>query len=169
MGRASGGSGGLGGAPLAYATYGPGTTTTYNLTGSLAAIDATNLTISFTAPPGGAVLAAIWLPYQIEPTLVVSDVTWLTLCYTTHGSGTRISPEMRFGMLSSMSATTVQQLGGTAAYLAPVTGLTAGTGYQWDLAGFYNGTAAPALAAVYADSGGIANAWGPATMAIYTA
>jgi hypothetical protein len=107
---------------LAVCQYAPGTRSTYTSNSTtLAAMDAANLTVSFTAPASGAVLVRLsaWVDAPSTAVQVVFGLTDHTTTTTLYGSQMYVM------------ATTAP-----GAYSVPqrITGLTPGTAYQMDWA-----------------------------------
>lgn len=167
MGRTSGATATGPGSVLAVATYAPASQATYTIGSSLAALDTTNLTISFTAPASGRVLARAAMWGRVSPAIgALGDSAWLGVCYTDHTSGSQVSAVGRFLELTTVSTAEAQQVGGVCQYEALVTGLTAGTTYEWDLAAGYQASAAPQQVIMAASSGTFGNVTGPALLVI---
>jgi hypothetical protein len=156
------------GALLASATYGPTTQTTYDLTGTLAALDTTNLTIAFTAPASGKVRVTASMYAVVAPTLTVGDVNSIAVGLFVHGTTTQVGSVGQLTGLQSVSSTQSQRVISTAQYMTIITGLTTGSSYQYDVAAQYLG-ATPSVAQVIVDSGTGSNNAGPALLAVYSA
>lgn len=163
MARTSGvSSGGSGGGLLAVAQYAPSSRATYDLTSTLAALDTTNMTVSFTTAASGNGSKHVLVKAYFSLNTTISGDT----CY--------------FGFFTHSTTTVV---GGLSRFIGPnaandtiflplvietyITGLTAGTAYQYDLAGYSaNGDAvvyAQQLSAVASASAG------PAIFEVYGA
>src|ERR1700757_4493576 len=132
-----GGGGGINGAGLlAFTRYSPNPIITKTPSASLAAIDTTNLTISFVAPSSGNVMVVL----QGNPRASNNaSADWLGWGLVTHGTTTLVSDLMN-------TIQPVNQPGGGLQVEANIvarfhiTGLTAGTTYQYDWAYQVSGT-----------------------------
>lgn len=156
------------GALLASAMYGPTTQTTYDLTGTLAALDTTNLTIAFTAPASGKVRVTVSAYVTVAPILTVGGVSAMVVGLFAHGTTTQVGSVGQLIGLQSVSSTQAQQAISTGQYATLVTGLTAGSSYQYDVAAQYVGLT-PSVAQIIVDSGTGPNNAGPALLAVYSA
>jgi hypothetical protein len=108
---------------LAYVSYFPAGLTIESTASTMAvAVDSTNLTVSFVAPPSGDVLVRV-------TALMRQSATFGGLCMLTHGTTTVIGPRISTGVGLPNAYAPVQ-------VVIPVTGLVAGTTYDWDL-GYY--------------------------------
>ena len=74
--------------------YGPTSLASYALTTSLAALDGTNLTISFVAPPSGNVIVEAVVHVRQTLTAALSQ-SYTMLAFVTHGTSTAITLPMR--------------------------------------------------------------------------
>jgi hypothetical protein len=159
-------------APLAYAKYAPSSLVGYALTtgttGTIAALDPTNLTISFHAPASGSVIARFSIHVRSYQSSNAAGENIPMLGYVTHGTTTQASTIQRFIDLS-LDTTSSAYVGSMCYYEAEVTGLTPGQLYQWDLAGYCYVTSTGGGATAYVDSGWGATALGQAVMSIYDA
>lgn len=153
---------------LARVTYAPGVLATYNLTSSLAAIDATNLTISFTVPASGNVVLETRIMCQLEATGVSSDFNTVLLAFVTHSTTTLVSG-YQVGLTNQAISGPAGHSQLVIPYFVPVTGLTPGAALQYDLAGLYVGSATPQQAALYAGSGTTTALAGPASLIVWPA
>ena len=136
--------------------YGPSARTGKTTTStSLAAIDTTNMTVSFTAPASGQVL--VRLTAFVVTAAGVSSF-WALF---THGTTTQVGNSMQYA--SGAGNVTV-----TTACL--VTGLTPGTTYQWDWAwGVQSGTATIEIQATTGVPASFALQGAPAVMEVWAA
>lgn len=144
--------------------YTPTSGQTYGLTTSLAAIDATNLTISFVAPGSGSVLLGANIYGRTNMPASVGYETAVCLRFVTHGTTTAVSPQGRFLDTNTSSA----QLSGHCNYLGLVGGLVPGAAYQYDLAGLYATTAPSGTSATLYVGNGSANGFSSTPAAILT-
>jgi hypothetical protein len=154
--------------PLAYVRYAPATAASYALTTSLAAVDTTNLTIRFTAPQSGSVILRASIFTLVTNSSTVNTQCFMGLAFVNHGTNTQVSPSQRFVDWVLQAAQTGVFQGGIINYETEVTGLSPGTNYQWDLAGYYwvgGGTGAGAN--LYADAGTAGTTTGPAVISVY--
>ena len=138
----------------------------YTFTTALGPFDTVNMTIRFTAPASGSVIAkaAIYLR-SMQPSVTTAENIPM-MCFVTHGTSTQCSPQQRMIDLQ-LGTPGGNFVGGTTFYEQPVTGLTPGQVYQWDLAGYYYVTGGTGGATAYTDSGTGTFPVGPAIMSIY--
>lgn len=116
-----------------------------------AAVDTTNLTISFTAPLSGNVLV------RVTGAMYIDNATSF-LCMFTHDTATQVTDSMFLGSATGQTAFCAS---------AVVTGLTAGTSYQWDLGFMCNGTVFVLL--IQGGTGVTGGPGGPLVMEIWAA
>jgi hypothetical protein len=153
---------------------------TYTLTATVAALDGTNLTISFTAPASGRVVveAEVFVRNTLPAARGVQ--AWAVLGFVTHATTTVVAALKRFVDWDlAMAQTAYSQAGqgppsgaekaDSCHYVALVTGLTPNQAYQWDLAGAYSTTGAAPTVVAYADNGAAASGVGPATLVAWAA
>jgi hypothetical protein len=116
--QGSQGTQGTGNALLALLEYAPGTQALYSTTSTTpVAVDSTNLTISFVAPPSGNVL--VRLSGAVDSTDAMSY-----FCLLTHGTTTQIS---KTGIAAASNANADSR-----SVPFSITGLTPGNTYQYD-------------------------------------
>jgi hypothetical protein len=147
---------------LARQQYAPGTLATLTTSsGSLVAIDTTNLTVSFTAPASGAVLVRLSGAIKgASGATVPSGVVW-GLCV--HSTTTPAGDSAMVPVTSTFLASTAQ-----ADIL--ITGLTPSTVYQYDWAWAAPGANPNLLAQAVSTSGAQSTAQGsPAVMEVWSA
>ena len=169
MGRSSGGAA-VAGSVIGYTSYGPSSQAIYNAASALAAIDSTNLNLSFIAPPSGKVRVTASLLVILAASLTAGDSNNVQLAFVDHPNGAQVSPRAEVVDVTAASTTTTQYTGVRVAYEVVVAGLTAGTAYQWDLGWLYGGNVAPAYVNGFADDGTTgANNSGPAMLTAYVA
>lgn len=137
---------------LAASTFAPGSPVTYTVTGtSLAAFNATNLLVTFTAPESGSVL----LRLSGVSSASAGNSFWGV---STLSAGTSVAAGT---VLSALSGSTLTQIAEQV-----VTGLTAGTSYTWYWIGANStgGDGAKLLCGGPATASATLN--GPATMSV---
>jgi len=105
-----------------------------------AAMDGTNLTVSFVCPPSGQVYACASAAANVTPPATVGAASAIGFCYVTHGTTTVMSQIRRYLQLASGVAVAGPYIVNTCTYEVLVTGLTPGQTYQWDLACYYTTT-----------------------------
>lgn len=128
--------GGVGTGILAYVKYAPASLVTYTASsGTEADVDATNLVVTFVAPPSGAVLVSL-IGYQ-----TLGSAGTISAWCLRDGS-TTVANSIRH--MSSLTEQLLQN------YAAPFTGLTPGTSYTWKWAYF---KVQGSSAAIYAHTG----------------
>lgn len=115
-------SGGASGGLLGYTSYNPTAITTYTSSGSSADVDATNLTITFTAPASGIVLIALEAVASMTSSSASGEGMWSLRTGTTNVVGSARS------VLKGTAATASRQRIRTSIRL---TGLVAGTSYTY--------------------------------------
>jgi len=154
---------------LAHVSYGPAATFSYNFTNGRVALSTNHLTIPFTAPASGTVVARVSAFLILAPPLTAADVCDLYLCLLAHTGGARVGPDEDMLGGSAATAATYTTLDGRMEYVATIAGLTPGNAYQYDLGGYYIiSSGAPTTAALYADDGQTAaNHYGPCEMFVY--
>jgi hypothetical protein len=128
----SGASGGGNGEVLNSLSYGPSTPAGYDLTTTLAAIDTSHLTISFTVPGDGSVTIEADVPVGIG--LDGSESVDVVLAFFEHGT-TTLASAREIEEAAGQTDTSDFLISGRVTYKATVTGLTANADLQWDLAG----------------------------------
>jgi hypothetical protein len=152
---------------LAYGSYAPASPTTYTLTASLAGLDTTHLAIGFTTTTFTTVLAQAWITGVLSEPEVVGNSTSIALAFVTHNTSTQISSVQSFLGTTAQVTTTHATAQSVCSYAAVVSGLTANTGYTWDLAGAYVGTA-PTTGQMAVDNGSSASSFGQSVIIIST-
>jgi hypothetical protein len=157
----SGGGGGGNGEVLNSVSYGPSTAAGYILTTTLAALDTTHLTLSFTVPADGQVTIEADVPVGIG--LVGSQSTDVVLAFFEHGTTTLAAPR-EIVLSAGQTATSDFLQSGRVTYKATVSGLTADASLQWDLAGL-SSTAGANIAADDGETG--TNSNGPIIITAY--
>lgn len=148
---AGGGSGGI----LAVVEYAPGSVVDKVPTTSLAAVDSTNLTISFTAPSSGKVLVRLSADGQADTSASDNIMSWGLV---THGTTTQQGN--LYSTSQTLSGANMRIRITTTIY---VTGLTGGTAYQFDWAYLATGTGC------HMRYGGASGNEGPALMIVEAA
>ena len=144
--------------------YAPSSLANYALTTSLAALDGTNLTISFVAPPSGNVI--IEANVHVRQNLITGvGESYTSLAFVTHGTSTAVSLQQRVIDTNNSQAAAGNFIGQFCTLRQLVTGLTPGNSYQWDLAGLWNGSSA---SFVYVDNGA-SGSIGPALLTVTAA
>lgn len=160
-GRVTAAANGTGGGSslLASHQYAPGTIATYSVASStIAALDTTNLTISFTAPASGNVLVV--LQASGKSTTAGEPLAWTLFL---HG-GSVIQADIVPVSLSSLANTYTSA---TASFL--ITGLTPGNSYQYDwAAGMISASVTMGVQGVTSSTFSATNA-GPAIMEVWSA
>ncbi len=143
------------GALLTTCYYAPASQQTYNLnTGSLAIMDTTNLSVSFTAPASGRVFADVTLDWAFAANGSLSAATDMFIGLCQHGNASSpVSIQSWIGTDEPNFA-----VGGRDIKRYYVTGLTPGTAYHWDLCGGMSSTTNISFAAAYAGPGGVLSA-----------
>lgn len=137
---------------IAVTSYNPASATNASTTNtSLTAIDTTNLTVPFTAPASGKVLVRLSALVAAGQSSVGSTFgLWGLLDHTSH-SVVAGGATVLYGNTQGISK----------AFL--ITGLTGGTGYQYDWAQATNNASWPSTTYF----GGGSASWGPAVMEVY--
>jgi hypothetical protein len=143
---------------LAISQYAPGTAAVYSLTTTFAALDTTNITVSFIAPASGNVLLRMSIAVDKG-----GASAGATLGVVTHGTSTQVG--VQAGVLDGSATGST-----TATYVSvpqKITGLTPGNTYQWDMAAVVNVTG-PVMIAGNPTTGG-SRVGGPAVMEVWAA
>lgn len=144
--------------------YAPTSSATYTITTGLAAVDTTNLTISFVAPASGTVKIRASIYGRVVPTLTTGDEQYLNLIFVTHSTTNPVSAYRRFLDIYPPSASQIY-VGTVCVYEDTITTLTPGTTYQFDLAAKWGGTATAQQVLLIAQSGAnVSNDIGPAIL-----
>jgi len=141
------------GAQLARVTYAPASIATYTITASVAALDTTNLTISFVAPPSGQVVLRAVFPFLLRPGAVIANSVAGFALFVTHSTTTPVSAYMLYGNVDNAVTGTNTYLNSVGHYEALVTGLTPRTTYQYDFAAIYTAGGTPTTVIITADNG----------------
>jgi hypothetical protein len=151
---------GANGGLLAYVEYAPSTPTTYTTTSAtLAAVDTTNLTISFTAPASGNVLVRVTACCNENDSGDIQGYLAL-LDHTSHA---------QVGYSANVAASNVA---GMIANVSPVwliTGLVEGDSYQYDVAFGVASGAVTGLHIFAQGNTGCENYGGPVMMEVWSA
>lgn len=148
------------GGGMTVAQYNPVGGVTYNMTGSQATLDATNVTVARNAPASGRQLLTMTFNLTVnEGGAAAAQAIFMAV---THGTSTIVGvPTRVFNAVVSGTALTQEV---TVRWL--ITGLTPGNSYGYDLAGYIT-SGGVVTATVQADNG--ASNWGPITMSIQDA
>lgn len=162
--NASGGGGGGGGSgpgvPLAIVKYDPGSIATKNPGTSLAAVDSTNLTVSFTVPASGIVMVVLTGNARGSSN---NNGDWMGWGLVTHGTTTLVSDLVDVLQQVSQPGGGVQVQANVSARLY-ISGLTPGAAVQWDWAYQTSGTGAAQAAMIVGNNGTI---YSPALIEVY--
>jgi hypothetical protein len=152
---------------LSFISYAPASPVNYTLTASLAGLDTTHLTIGFTTTSFTTILIQAWITGVLSEPLVAGNSTSIALAFVTHSTSTQVSAVQSFLGTTAQVVAVHATAQSVCAYAAVVSGLTANTSYNWDLAGAYVGTA-PTTGQMTVDNGSSVSSFGQATIVVST-
>lgn len=137
----------------------------YGVGSTLTAVDTTNATILFTAPPSGTVVVTVSVAGLIASSATLSDTSSLYLAFLDHTTSAQVAPIEMMVVTNCVVSGQYSRSGGRLFYCATVSGLTPGVSYQWDLAAQWD--TEPASCGLYVDDGSASGDVGPLEMFVY--